>query len=151
MAEGFPHNIFAHHVGIYVSDIDRSLKWYEEMLGFKLMMKKDFPLGKSGLTTMAWAKNGNFYLEFYHSPDKTPFSMESYQSTLGTKHVSFYLKNADFEPFKAYLRSKNITFRVEKRWTQEQTVKPGGCGVIYISDPDGLPIEIQEEFTPGEY
>jgi len=61
------------------------------------------------------------------------------------------LEDKDFEPLKAFLKSKNVNFTVEHRWPKELVVKPEGCGVIYIADPDGIPIEIQEEFRAGEY
>ena len=151
MGDSLQFKLYPHHVGIFVSDIDRSIKWYEEMLGFKLMFKNSFPLPGTGPTVMAWVKHGDFYIELYDSPQKAPFSTENYGGTLGTKHICFYVEDKDFEPLKAFLKSKNVNFTVEHRWPKELVVKPEGCGVIYIADPDGIPIEIQEEFRAGEY
>ncbi len=33
MANEFPFKLNYHHTGIFVKDMDRSIKWYEEMLG----------------------------------------------------------------------------------------------------------------------
>ncbi len=151
MTKDFPVKLYPHHVGIFVSDLDRSIQWYEEMLGFKFMFKNDFPLPGHGLTTMAWSKHGDFYLELYHCPDKSPFSMEEYNGSLGTKHISFHVKTKDFGPLKDYLKSKGIDFTADARWSEEYVVKPEGIGVIYFNDPDGIPIEITEWYTPGEY
>jgi lactoylglutathione lyase len=150
MKEGFPIKLYPHHAGIFVSDIERSIKWYEEMLGFKFMFKNVFDL-PNGPTTMAWVRHGDFYLELYDYPKAGPFSRKDYDGTLGTKHISFYVNNKDFEPLKAFLKSKGIQLTVEHRWTEKYVVNPAGIGVIYFYDPDGIPIEVHEEYTPGEY
>ena len=73
MAEGFPFHPKVHHVGVFVSDMDRSVKWYEEMLGYKLMFKKVFDLPNQGPVLMAWIKNGDSYIELYEY-EKDPIS-----------------------------------------------------------------------------
>ncbi len=150
MEKNFPFKLHPHHVGIFVSDIERSIKWYEEMLGFKFMFKNDFPL-PHGKTTIAWIKHDNFYIELYDYPEKSSFSREEYDNSLGTKHISFHVQTKDFEPLKDHLKSKGADITVEHRWTEEYVVIPEGIGVIYFNDPDGIPIEITEWYTPGEY
>ena len=150
MKEGFPITLSPHHVGIFVSDVERSIAWYEEMLGFRFMFKNVFDL-PTGPTTMAWVKHGDFYLEAYDYPNLEPFSRKDYDGTLGTKHISFSVRNEDFEPLKAFLRSKGVPLTVEHRWSEKYVVKPTGIGVIYFNDPDGIPIEVHETYTPGEY
>jgi hypothetical protein len=61
------------------------------------------------------------------------------------------VKNEEFQPLISHLESKNAKFIVRHRWPEEMLGKPGGCGVIYITDPDDIRVEIQEEFLPGEY
>jgi catechol 2,3-dioxygenase-like lactoylglutathione lyase family enzyme len=158
MSEAFPFHLHYHHVGIFVSDMEQSAKWYEEMLGYRMMFKKVFDLPNQGPVLMAWMKHGEHYIELYeYAKDpisggrQRPFNMADYLGTLGTKHLCLYVRDAEFEGLKKYLEDKGANFTVKHRWTEEQTEKPGGCGVIYITDPDGIWIEIQEEFAPGEY
>jgi hypothetical protein len=49
-----------HHVGITVTDIERSLRWYREMLGMVQWGEEHFPGGRTALlmrpgTTSIWA------------------------------------------------------------------------------------------------
>lgn len=154
----YPFNLKVHHVGIFVSDMEKSLQWYEEMLGYKLVFKKIFDLPNQGPTLMAWVKHDNHYIELYEyeknpmgEGKQKPFNMPDYLGSLGTKHLCLYIEDNKFEELKKYLEEKGANFTVKHRWSEEQTEKPGGCGVIYITDPDGIWIEIQETFTPGEY
>ena len=149
-----PCKLFYHHTGIFVKDMDKSISWYEEILGFKKMFENVFPLGPGqGDTRMCWLKNGDCYIELYeHNPARAPFSMENYIGELGVKHICLYVKNGELEGLTKYFEEKGCTFMVKDfRWPKEICGKPEGCGVVYIFDPDGIPVEIQEEYTPGEY
>jgi catechol 2,3-dioxygenase-like lactoylglutathione lyase family enzyme len=65
MSEAFPFHLHYHHVGIFVSDMEQSAKWYEEMLGYRMMFKKVFDLPNQGPVLMAWMKHGEHYIELY--------------------------------------------------------------------------------------
>lgn len=158
MSDSFPFKLNYHHVGIFVSDMEKSIKWYEEMLGYKLAFKKVFDLPKQGPTLMAWIKHDNHYIELYEyekdpigGGKQKPFTVPDYLGSLGTKHLCLYIDDAEFDDLKKYLEDKNCEFAVKHYWTEEETEKPDGCKVIYIKDPDGIWIEIQQSYTPGEY
>ena len=152
MQNPYPFKLKVHHVGIFASDMDRSIKWYHEMLVYKLIFRKVFDLPNQGLVEMAWIKHGDHYIELYDYQDKKkPFNVPDYLSSLGTKHLCLYVDDKDLAPLTEYLESKNVEFWVKHHWPEEATGKPGGCGVIYIKDPDGILIEIQQSYTPGEY
>jgi catechol 2,3-dioxygenase-like lactoylglutathione lyase family enzyme len=102
-------------VGLKVPDIEASVKWYEEMLGFKLVKRLDLTLpGSDTVTRMAWIKNGDFYVEFFEDRMSPPFSMESYRNTLGVKHMSFIVPN--FAELVAHLKQKGVRFLVDGHW-----------------------------------
>ena len=152
MSNQYPFELKYHHVGIFVSDMDRSLQWYDEMLGYKLKLRKIFHLPNQGPVEMAWIKHGSHYIELYHYvAQKRAFSMDDYLGSLGTKHLSLYVEDHVLAPLTEYLESKKVDFWVKHHWPEEVTERPNGCGVIYIKDPDGVLIEIQQNFTPGEY
>lgn len=149
----YPFKLNYHHTGIFVSDMEASIKWYEEMLGYKLMYKNVFDLPGQGLVDMCWIKHQDHYIELYqYRYDQKPFSVEDYLTSLGTKHLCLWVEDGQLEPLTAYLEERNVDFWVKNhKWTKEQCGKPTGCGVIYVKDPDGVLIEIQESFLPGEY
>jgi catechol 2,3-dioxygenase-like lactoylglutathione lyase family enzyme len=152
MSDKLPVKLHFHHVGIFISNMESSIQWYDEILGFKLAFRRTFDLPGQGPVDMAWIKNGEMYLELYaYNSPQTPFTVKDYLGSLGTKHLCLYVRTEDFEPLKTYWEGKSVNFWVKHRWPEEQVQKPGGCGVVYITDPDGIVIEIQEEFTPGEY
>lgn len=145
----------AHHVGIYVSDIERSMKWYQEILGFTPMFRKVFniPMPTGDSIDMAWCKSakGDFYIEFYDAPFAKPVDMENYWWNLGTKHINFSIPREQFEEFSDWLFDNEVDVLVDGKHEEEACGKPGGCRVIYLLDPDGILIEVTEDYTPGEY
>ncbi|MDR1619405.1 MAG: VOC family protein [Clostridiales bacterium] len=159
MASKFPFDLKYHHVGIFVSNMEASAKWYKEMLGYEFMYKNVFPLPGQGDIPMGWLKHNNHYIELYEyacSPitkePLKPFDMKDYLGTLGTKHLCLYVEDGQLVPLTKYLEDKGVKFMVKDHtWPKELTEKPDGCRVIYIYDPDGILIEIQETFKPGEY
>jgi catechol 2,3-dioxygenase-like lactoylglutathione lyase family enzyme len=153
MSTPYPFKLHFHHVGIFVSNMDRSIQWYDEMLGYKLKLRKIFNLPNQGPVEMAWIKHNNHYIELYdYEAKKNPFTVENYLGCLGTKHLCLYVdKDEEIGPLTEYLESKNVEFWVKHHWPEEATERPNGCSVIYIKDPDGILIEIQQNFTPGEY
>ncbi len=155
MAEKFPFSLNYHHTGIVVSDMERSKKWYHDILGFETMFENTFPLPGQLPPKMCWMKHGNHYIELYQYPnDLEPFSIEAYNGSLGTKHVSYWIDDSQFDAFIDFLTEKNITFTwgiPSHTWPTELCGRPNGCRVTYFNDPDGIPIEVHESFTPGEY
>ncbi len=151
MSNGCPVELYVHHVAIFTSNIEKSIAWYEEMLGFKKVFQNDFPLPDGGLTKMAWVKGPDCYIELYDYPKKPAPAPEAYWGTLGTKHISLFVKDGEFEKIREYLKSNKVTFTVEHKWDERYINRKDGCKVIFILDPDGTPIEIQEAFTPEKY
>ena len=136
-----------HHVGIFVSDLDRSINWYNDVFGFELVARTIVPL-PTGMQDMCFMKHGDMYLELYDKRSLKPFSMDTYNGELGTKHLCFWVEDEDFEPLVKHLQEKNVPIIVNTRHPEEVCGKPGGNGVLYIADPDGILIEIVDKFFP---
>ena len=167
MSKKVPFDLHMHHVGIFVSDMEKSLKWYEEMLGFTLVHRNTYDLPQQGLVEMAWIQNGHQYIELYEyeknpmgEGKQVPFSMKDYLGSLGTKHICYYVNHDQYETLKAHLKEKGAKMPVDIRWPNDQAQGPvrplpvdadphTSGGVIYITDPDGIWIELMEEYYPG--
>ena len=145
-----PVDVHPHHVGIFVSDIDRALAWWEEMLGFQKMFENTFYLPDYGDARMAWVKKDGFYVELYDFP-----GLESdekvYWKTYGTKHLSLCVDAGGFDTLRDYLKEKGVPVVVEAVHPPEKLQMPTPCKVMFVLDPDGNRVEIQEKYTPGEY
>jgi len=145
-----PVEVHLHHVGIFVSDLDCSAAWWEEMFGFKKMFENTFFLPDYGNARMAWMKKGSFYIELYDFPGLRADNSQ-YWKTYGTKHLCLYTKDEDFDKLRDYLKEKGVPVVVEAVHPPEKLEKPTPCKVMFVLDPDGTSVEIQQSFTPGEY
>ena len=130
------HFVKALHTGISVSDMERSLKWYKDVLGFE-PTGKDFyapPLG----ARIAFIRGlGGYEIELfqYDAPKAIPedrLKPNSDLQTIDTKHVAFQV--SDMAGFKA----KAVAYGVDI--AHEVTM----CGesVMFIRDPDGVLVEL---------
>jgi catechol 2,3-dioxygenase-like lactoylglutathione lyase family enzyme len=152
MADSFPKDIVLgyHHVGIYISDMDRSIKWYSEILGYKLLRKREMRLLEVDGSdeyfecTMAVMQCGDHYLELYYSPNYAPYNYDHYKGELGTKHISYVLPIEKYNRFIDYIFQKGVKFTVggsDKHHVKEP-LPTEHINRVYILDPDDIPIEI---------
>jgi catechol 2,3-dioxygenase-like lactoylglutathione lyase family enzyme len=115
-------------------------------------VEKGYDLPGVGPVDICFLKHEDHYIELYgFNNGQRPFDLDDYWASLGTKHLCFWVKSEEFEPVAAYLESKGVEFMVRWRHPESTVGKPGGEGVMYIKDPDGIPIEIQEEIWPEKY
>jgi glyoxylase I family protein len=112
------------HVSVVISDVERSRRFYRDLLGLKEIAKPrtfDF--------TVLWFELGNQQLHLLHKdrPD-----------TLSPRH--FALRVADCATARAYFREHGVPI-------QETTPIPG-ADRFFLSDPDGNRIEIIQWVEP---
>ena len=124
------------HTGISVSDMERSLKWYKEILGFAEVLKDDYvpPLG----ARICFIRGcGGYEIELfqYDAPKPIPEDRRVPNTdlqTIGTKHVAF--QTDDMAAFKALCLAKDVDIAHE--------VTMDGESVMFIRDPDGVLVEV---------
>lgn len=141
-----PVKLYPHHFGVFCSNLERSVLWWEEILGFTKMDEQTCFLPDYGHARMAWLKLGDIYVELFDFPGLQELSNEEYWGTYGTKHLCLCTKDEDFDAFLAYLDEKNVPVIVRAEHPPEVTRKPEGMvRAIFINDPDGNRVEIQSE------
>lgn len=123
------------HVGISVYDMEESLAWYRDVLGFTLVKDDGYipPLKAH----VVFIERDGFQLELfrYDAPIPLPEARRTPNSdlqTVGTKHVAFAV--ADMAAMKAHLLEKGADIAHE--------VNMGADHVLFIRDCNGVLIEL---------
>jgi methylmalonyl-CoA/ethylmalonyl-CoA epimerase len=106
------------HCGVSVPDVEESIAWYQEMLGFTLISNKYIPALKA---KVAFLEHGDFKIELFEVENASLLPEERRIpncdiKTHGTKHVAYAV--ADISQVMAYLKSRNVdvaldVFRIE--------------------------------------
>jgi len=113
------------HFSLPVTDLDRSRKFYEQLLGMKVIEQSP---------RMVFLQTGDDYLILARGNE--PLKYDSAKST--PVHHAFKVKPEDFEPSIAFLRKSGVeVFNIEDR---NQGVFWGPQA--YFLDPDGNKLEI---------
>ena len=121
---------------LYVADMEMSVRFFEEVLELKAMLKGDrltaFDAGSNGVLLIF--KRGASLHDMKDEDGIVPGHDGS-----GPMHMAFAIPTASYEEWAAHLHELEINVRGEKRW-------PGGGRSIYFEDPDGHVLELA---TPG--
>ncbi len=109
------------HVGLTVSNLDRSIEFYRDLFDFDI-------LEKFGDTRQAFLRVGDIVIGLYE--------VEGYKNQEGTKnHVSFYIDEEDFDDAVDEINEKEIPIVFGPDNLRK------GKSVVFL-DPDGNQIEL---------
>jgi methylmalonyl-CoA/ethylmalonyl-CoA epimerase len=126
-----------HHCAMSVPDIERSIAWYREMLGFSLEKRGTLPaIGAE----VAFLLKGEFRIELFEVPgaEVLPASRRVPNQDLrthGTKHIAFAVE--DILATIDVLRRKGVAIAMEPTNIE-------GTRVAFINDNNGNLIEFVE-------
>lgn len=121
-----------HHVAIICSDYERSLNFYTDILGLRVLAEHYREDRKSYKTDLGIGDNYVVELFSFPSPPPRPSRPEA----AGLRHLAFEVD--DIEASVAELEAKNIPH--EEIRIDGYTSKR----FVFFHDPDGLPIEFYE-------
>jgi lactoylglutathione lyase len=119
------------HTMIRVGDLDRSLAFYTDVLGMKLLRRKDYPSGEFTLAFVGYDdEDKTAVLELTHN-----WGTKSYTIGDGFGHVAIAVPDA-------YAACAKIKERGGKVTREAGPMKHGTTVIAFVEDPDGYKIEL---------
>ena len=119
------------HTMLRVVDLDRSIAFYTEVLGMRLLRRNDYPEGKFTLAFVGYQdESEGAVLELTHN-----WGVESYE--LGTAYGHIALEVPD-----AYAACEAIKARGGKVVREAGPMKHGTTVIAFVEDPDGYKVEL---------
>ena len=133
------------HYSHCVSDIERSRRFYVDVLGFEIVAEFDFDdpatakvMGVPGCKFKGiFMKRDGMRIEIigFSEPKPAQTKRKRQSNEIGHSHLSFYVTNLD--ETLSYLRANGVEVDDETR-----ALLPSGIECCVARDPDGFPIEI---------
>ena len=121
------------HTMIRVGDLDRSLAFYTDVLGMKLLREHDYPDGKFTLAFVGFgAESDGAVIELTHN-----WGVEHYELGTGFGHIALEVPDA-------YAACAEITKRGGKVTRPAGPMKHGTTVIAFVEDPDGYKVELIE-------
>jgi len=124
------------HTMFRVTNLERSIKFYTEILGMKLLRQHDFPEGKFSLAFVGYGDEINHtVLELTYN-----YGVESYDMGNAYGHVALEVDDA----YEACAAVKAIGGKVVR---EAGPMQHGTTVIAFVEDPDGYKIEFIQAGT----
>jgi lactoylglutathione lyase len=124
------------HTMLRVTDIDKSIAFYTEVMGMKLMRKQDYPAGRFTLAFVGYQPETEAaVIELTHNWDTDAY-------TLGDAfgHIAIQVDDA-------YAACESVKKRGGLVSREAGPMKGGTTVIAFVQDPDGYKIELVERRT----
>jgi len=114
-----------------VGDLERSLDFYSNVLGMKILRRKDYPDGRFTLAFVGYGdESSNAVIELTHNWDTTAYDIGS-----GYGHIALGMENI-------YTACDAIREKGGKISREPGPMKHGTTEIAFVEDPDGYKIEL---------
>src|SRR5690554_2272185 len=122
------------HTMLRVGDLDRSIAFYTDVLGMRLLRRKDYPEGRFTLAFVGYQEEAEgAVLELTHNWDTNSYELGS-----GYGHVALAVEDVYAACDRIRAKGGNIT-------REPGPMKHGSSILAFVEDPDGYKIELLEE------
>ncbi|HHU94694.1 MAG TPA: lactoylglutathione lyase [Alcaligenaceae bacterium] len=119
------------HTMLRVGNLQRSLDFYTDVLGMKLLRQKDYPDGKFTLAFVGYGEESETaVLELTHNWDT-----DSYDLGNGYGHIALEVEDA-------YKACEQIKAKGGKVTREAGPMMHGSTVIAFVEDPDGYKIEL---------
>lgn len=129
------------HTMLRVGNLERSLAFYQDVLGMKLLRQKDYPEGRFSLAFVGYGEEqAHTVLELTHNWDT-----ESYDLGDAFGHIAIEVDDA-------YVACDAVRAKGGKVVREAGLMKHGSTVIAFVEDPDGYKIEfIQKQSGDDTY
>ncbi len=118
------------HTMLRVGDLEKSLTFYTQVLGMKLLRRKDYPDGCFTLAFVGYQDEADgAVLELTHNWDTSSYNLGE-----GYGHIAIEVDNA----YTACENTKKLGGKVTR---EAGPMKHGTTVIAFVEDPDGYKIE----------
>ncbi len=119
------------HTMIRVGDLERSLKFYTEVLGMRLLRKHDYPDGRFTLAFVGYGpESETAVIELTHNWDTASYDLGN-----GFGHIAISVNDAAAACDNIRRRGGNVV-------REAGPMKHGTTVIAFVEDPDGYRIEL---------
>ncbi len=121
------------HTMLRVTDLKRSLRFYTEVLGMRLLRRKDYPEGKFTLAFVGYGdETDTAVIELTHN-----WGVDKYELGNAFGHIAVAVEDA-------YKACEEVKRRGGKVTREAGPMKHGTTVIAFIEDPDTYKIELIE-------
>ncbi|NOT82275.1 MAG: lactoylglutathione lyase [Gallionella sp.] len=128
------------HTMLRVVDLEKSLAFYTDVLGMKLLRRNDYPDGKFTLAFVGYSDEASgAVIELTHN-----WGVDHYDLGNAYGHIAIEVPDA-------YATCETIKQRGGKVVREAGPMKHGSTVIAFVQDPDGYKIELIQKKRDHEY
>ena len=119
------------HTMLRVGDLDRSLHFYTDILGMKLLRRQDYPAGEFTLAFVGYGEESEqAVIELTYN-----WGVDHYALGTGYGHIALEVDDV-------YQATADVKARGGRLLREAGPMNAGTTIIAFIEDPDGYPIEL---------
>ncbi len=119
------------HTMLRTGDLDRSIRFYTEVLGMRLLRRKDYPDGEFTLAFLGYGdESDNAVIELTYN-----WGVDRYDMGTAYGHIAIEVEDV-------YQAAESIKARGGKILREAGPMNAGTTVIAFVEDPDGYPIEL---------